>query len=387
MLAQQPDAPLGYVWILLVAVILALLCGWLILWLISALKHIQKDGRDSKAQLVFIAARFQNQVKPAEDSSKKLNDAAEAAKNLTTSITAASEKLQATKSTLDGLLQSIKEERSIIANSQAELEKLRQEKPALDAMVVDLQERVGQLQLSFDSEQASLRECERQLDAEKSDHATTRSRLEAELSERRAELSSAGGEVIRLKREFEGVTAELTLVSARRDELGAEASRLQASVSDLELRLSASLSAHESFVDWMLSREVREAFPDEIGGLLASRSGHELLAAIAQLKDAHSELSEEVTVLANIRHLGSLVVLHYKAQGLDAGQRDAKLRKWADFVNSKAAGHAQVIVPGLRFPVNAAVMVAPDGVKVISDVHCWQVNNVKGVVYAPAKVS
>jgi uncharacterized coiled-coil DUF342 family protein len=357
------------------------------LWLISALKHIQKDGRDSKTQLVFIAARFQNQVKPAEDSSKKLNDAAEAAKNLTTSITAASEKLQATKSTLDGLLQSIKEERSTIANSQAELEKLRQEKPALDAMVVDLQERVGQLQLSFDSEQASLRECERRLDAEKSDHATTRSRLEGELSERCAELSSAGGEVIRLKREIEGVTAELTLVSARRDELGAEASRLQASVSDLELRLSTSLSAHESFVDWVLSSEVREAFPDEIGGLLASRSGHELLAAIAQLKDAHSELSEEVTVLANIRHLGSLVVLHYKAQGLDAGQRDAKLRKWADFVNSKAAGHAQVIVPGLRFPVNAAVMVAPDGVKVISDVHCWQVNNVKGVVYAPAKVS
>lgn len=387
MLAQQPDAPLGYVWILLAAVILALLCGWLILWLISALKHIQKDGRDSKTQLVFIAARFQNQVKPAEDSSKKLNDAAEAAKNLTTSITAASEKLQATKSTLDGLLQSIKEERSTIANSQAELEKLRQEKPALDAMVVDLQERVGQLQLSFDSEQASLRECERRLDAEKSDHATTRSRLEGELSERCAELSSAGGEVIRLKREIEGVTAELTLVSARRDELGAEASRLQASVSDLELRLSTSLSAHESFVDWVLSSEVREAFPDEIGGLLASRSGHELLAAIAQLKDAHSELSEEVTVLANIRHLGSLVVLHYKAQGLDAGQRDAKLRKWADFVNSKAAGHAQVIVPGLRFPVNAAVMVAPDGVKVISDVHCWQVNNVKGVVYAPAKVS
>ena len=32
-------------------------------------------------------------------------------------------------------------------------------------------------------------------------------------------------------------------------------------------------------------------------------------------------------------------------------------------------------------------MVAPDGVKVITDVLCWQVNNVKGVVYAPAKVS
>jgi septal ring factor EnvC (AmiA/AmiB activator) len=359
-------------------------------WVIRTLLQIQSKGEkiENDVRKFFERVQLAPPSKPAgEDVASKLKDAAKDAAGFSAAIKAAGEELRNARQSLDGLIKSIKDDKASLDACQREFQELRENNPILARKVVDLERERDEIQAKLDEEKVLLTESKKSLLAEQSTHALKLSGLETQISEKSAELFSARGDIARLAGEAERLGTVLRDAESQRDAGAAENNLLRARVSSLELELAKSLSEHEAFVDWLLSRELRDAFADEVAGLLTSRSAHELLAALALLKDAGSQVCEETVVLSNIRHLGTLLVQHYRAQGLDAGQRDVKLRQWADFVNSKAAGHAQVIVPGLRFPVNAAVMVAPDGVKVISDVHCWQVNNVKGVVYAPAKVS
>jgi hypothetical protein len=394
MLAQQPSPSGGYagqvLFVFLCSIILALVIPFLTWWVIRTLLQIQSKGEkiENDVRKFFERVQLAPPSKPAgEDVASKLKDAAKDAAGFSAAIKAAGEELRNARQSLDGLIKSIKDDKASLDACQREFQELRENNPILARKVVDLERERDEIQAKLDEEKVLLTESKKSLLAEQSTHALKLSGLETQISEKSAELFSARGDIARLAGEAERLGTVLRDAESQRDAGAAENNLLRARVSSLELELAKSLSEHEAFVDWLLSRELRDAFADEVAGLLTSRSAHELLAALALLKDAGSQVCEETVVLSNIRHLGTLLVQHYRAQGLDAGQRDVKLRQWADFVNSKAAGHAQVIVPGLRFPVNAAVMVAPDGVKVISDVHCWQVNNVKGVVYAPAKVS
>jgi predicted nucleic acid-binding Zn-ribbon protein len=396
----------GFDWMLLLQVIVSLafviVIGAFIWWLVRTLAQLGEQLGVLSSKLDFILPRLAKpqtptsapQHAPSGDVLVNFNKALDSATKLLEPIAVSSQKMQEVevalaglKTRLEVLLSVIEEKEKGLSADKAEFARLRSANPALELTIKGLEQEREKLQVELSSEKNRLVAAHNELDSEKAAHGFTRSGLEGRLSERAAELSLVQRDFSSLAAELEVVRGDLAATQARRDELSAEADRLNAQIVELKSGLSASLAKHESFVDWVLTKEVREMFAEELGGVLASKTDHELLSSLAMLKDAGSDLSDESVVLANIRHLGELLVRFYRSQGLDAGQRDAKLRKWADFVNSKAARHAQVIVPGLRFPVNAAVMVAPDGVKVISDVHCWQVNNVKGVVYAPAKVS
>lgn len=400
-LAPQP-ALAGFDWIPIVQILLglafAIVIGAFIWWLVQSMIQLGKRfgelslkfDRLAKPQTPSSAA----QHAPSGDVLANFNKTLDSAVKMLDPIKVSARKMQEVEAVLSGLkdrlevlLAAIEEKERGLSADKAEFASLRLAKPELELKIKGLEQELEKIQVELNAGKSRLSGTQQELDSEKVAHGVTRSELEGRLSERAAELSVVRQDVSRLTAELEAVRADLATTQARRDELSAEADRLNFLNIELESGLSASRADRESFIDWVLTREVREMFAEELGGILASKTDHEVLSSLAMLKDAGSDLSDESVVLANIRHLGELLVRFYKTQGLDAAQRDPKLRKWADFVNAKASGRAQVVVPGLKFPVNAAVMVAPDGVKVISDVLCWQVNNVKGVVYAPAKVS
>lgn len=382
--------------------LLAVLLGGFVGWLSKKLNAINELlGTADKSQqpltisnqLTILLGRIGPSKTPPhgsggqDDTLIKFKEAADAARKLTETFGAIEKRLTETKASLDRAASVVASQEAVMANERAELVDLRRIKPELEFKVSELASRLRISERELNEAKAALEGLQIKLHDERAAYDVAKNGLLADLSGRSEELSVAKQDIIRLTAELEAVRADLATTQARRDELFAEADRLNSHNVELESRASAARADRESFIDWVLSREVREMFADELGGILASKTDHEVLSSLAMLKDAGSDLSDESVVLANIRHLGELLVRFYKTQGLDAAQRDPKLRKWADFVNAKASGRAQVVVPGLKFPVNAAVMVAPDGVKVISDVLCWQVNNVKGVVYAPAKVS
>lgn len=409
-LAQQPagtpPASSGLDWVLLVQLLVglafAIVIGAFIWWLVKSLVQLGGQLGKLSSKLDVVLARLVKPQPPASatqhatagDASSSFNKTVDSAARVLDPFTVSAQKMQAVEVTLSGLktrleelLNVIKEKERSLSADKAEFDRLRSANPALKLRIEGLEQELEKLQVELNAGNNRLSDTQQQLDSEKVAHGVTRSGLEARISEHAAELSIFRQDVSCLTAELEAVRADLATTQARRDELSAEAGRLDARNVELASGLSAARDDHESFIDWVLTAEVREMFAEELVGILASKTDHELLASLAMLKDAGSDLSDESVVLANIRHLGELLVRFYKSQGLDPAQRDPKLRKWADFVNTKASGRAQVVVPGLKFPVNTAVMVAPDGVKVISDVLCWQVNNVKGVVYAPAKVS
>jgi peptidoglycan hydrolase CwlO-like protein len=400
-LAPQP-ALAGFDWIPILQILLglafAIVIGAFIWWLVQSMIQLGKRfgelslkfDRLAKPQTPSSAA----QHTPSVDVLANFNKTLATADKMLEPIKVSARKMQEVEAVLSGLkdrlevlLAAIEQKERGLSADKAEFTSLRLAKPELELKIKGLEQELEKLQVELNAGKSRLSGTQKELDSEKVAHGVTRSELEGRLSERASELSVVRQDVSRLTAEIEAVRADLATTQSRRDELSSEADRLDARNVELESGLSASRADHESFIDWVLTREVREMFAEELGGILASKTDHEVLSSLAMLKDAGSDLSDESVVLANIRHLGELLVRFYKSQGLDAAQRDPKLRKWADFVNAKASGRAQVVVPGLKFPVNAAVMVAPDGVKVISDVLCWQVNNVKGVVYAPAKVS
>lgn len=382
--------------------LLAVLLGGFVWWLSGKLNAINELlGTADKSpqqltisnQLTILLGRIGPSKTPPQgsggqdDALIKFKEAADTARKLTETFGAIEKRLTETKASLDRAASVVASQEAAMANERAELVDLRRIKPELEFKVSELASRLRISERELNEAKAALEGLQIKLHDERAAYDVAKNGLLADLSGRSEELSVAKQDIIRLTAELEAVRADLATTQTRRDELFAEADRLNSHNVELESRASAARADRESFIDWVLSREVREMFADELGGILASKTDHEVLSSLAMLKDAGSDLSDESVVLANIRHLGELLVRFYKTQGLDAAQRDPKLRKWADFVNAKASGRAQVVVPGLKFPVNAAVMVAPDGVKVISDVLCWQVNNVKGVVYAPAKVS
>ena len=377
--------------------LLAVLLGGFVWWLSSKLTAINKllgtvDGA-TQYQLAILSGRIGPSKTPTQGSGAqddaliKFKEAADAARKLTETFGAIEKRLAETKASLDRAATVVASQEAAMANERAELVELRRIKPELEFKVSELASRLRISERDLNEAKAALEGLQIKLRDERAVYEEAKTGLLADLSGRTEELSVAKQDFIRLTAKFEAVRADLATTQSRRDELSSAVDRLDARNVELESGLSASRADRDSFIDWVLTREVREMFAEELGGILASKTNHEVLSSLAMLKDAGSDLSDESVVLANIRHLGELLVRFYKTQGLDAAQRDPKLRKWADFVNAKASGRAQVVVPGLKFPVNAAVMVAPDGVKVISDVLCWQVNNVKGVVYAPAKVS
>ena len=388
----------------LVLCLVAILLVGFVLWLSNKLNAINKllgmvdesklpQQLTISQQLTILLGRIGPSKTPTQgsggqdDALIKFKEATDAARKLTETFGAIEKRLTETKASLDRAASIVASQEAAMANERAELVDLRRIKPELEFKVSELESRLRISERDLNEAKAALEGLQIKLHDERAVYDEARSGLLADLAGRTEELSVAKQDFIRLTAEFEAVRADLATTQSRRDELSSEADRLDARNVELESGLSASRADRESFIDWVLTREVREMFAEELGGILASKTDHEVLSSLAMLKDAGSDLSDESVVLANIRHLGELLVRFYKSQGLDAAQRDPKLRKWADFVNAKASGRAQVVVPGLKFPVNAAVMVAPDGVKVISDVLCWQVNNVKGVVYAPAKVS
>lgn len=404
-LAPQPALP-GFDWMLLLQIlfglVFAIVIGAFIWWLVQSLMQLGTQLGQLSLKLDTVLARLPKPQTPVSAPQHALsgdvlinfNKTLDSAVKMLDPIKLSAQKMQDVEGALSGLkgrleelLSEIQKKEEGLSAEKAELARLRSDNPALELKIKELEQELYKLQDELNSVKNRLSAIQLELDSEKAAHDAARSGLEGRLTERVAELSLVRQDFSRLTAELEVIRTDLATAQARRDELSAEAGRLNAHNVELGSGLSAARADHESFVDWVLTREVREMFAEELVGILVSKTDHELLSSLAMLKDAGSDLSDESVVLANIRHLGELLVRFYKSQGLDPTQRDPKLRKWADFVNVKASGRAQVVVPGLKFPVNSAVMVAPDGVKVISDVLCWQVNNVKGVVYAPAKVS
>lgn len=404
-LAPQPVLS-GFDWMLLLQILIGLVfagvIGAFIWWLDQSLKQLGTQLGHLALKLDTVLVRLSKpqtpssapQFPPSGDVLANFNKTLESAGKLLDPIALSAQKMHDVEGSLSGLkvrleelLGEIQKKEEGLSAEKAELARLRSDNPALELRIKALEQELYKLRDELDSVRHRLSAIQQERDSEKAAHDATRNGLENRLSERAAELSLVRQDVSRLTAELEAIRADLASTQAHRDGISAELERLTARNVDLEQVLSASRADREAFIDWVLTKELREMFAEELGGILASKTDHELLSSLAMLKDAGSDLSDESVVLANIRHLGEVLVRFYRSQGLDAAQRDLKLRKWADFVNAKASGRAQVVVPGLKFPVNAAVMVAPDGVKVISDVLCWQVNNVKGVVYAPAKVS
>lgn len=382
----------GDSWLILgviAGILLASLLIYFIWWFISQLSQIQKGVSSVESFLKVINNKPSHQPpsqtaqKSPDESFRRLSEATDAAKLASSAIKNAAEEIRLARGGLEAALSAINLQQTALDSSRGELDELRVTCPRLQGQISELREELRVSKVSYEDEQRSRDELVRLLEIER----LAKSGLENQLSAANEELISKGQHIENAANELSNVKASLAAVESRRDELNAETLILETRLTEMENNLSATQRNSESFSDWVLSVELKGCFPDEIKGVIADKNCHELLSALAVLEDSKSELCEESFVLANVRHLGSLLVYHYKSQGLDAAKREEKLRRWADFVNGKVSGRGQVVVPGLRFPVNAAAMAAPDGIRLISDVHCWLVNNSKGGVYSLAKVS